>query len=60
MCSSPSGGTVTSCAGTAAPAVSPGGTSTLKVTFKKPGSYEYLCTLPGHAALGMKGILKVT
>src|SRR5262249_54865538 len=31
MCSSPAGGTATSCAGTSAPAVSPGGTSTLKV-----------------------------
>ena len=30
------------------------------VTFTKPGNYPYLCTLPGHAAAGMKGVLKVT
>jgi uncharacterized cupredoxin-like copper-binding protein len=33
---------------------------TLKVTVSKPGNYEYLCTVPGHAAGGMKGTLKVT
>jgi uncharacterized cupredoxin-like copper-binding protein len=32
----------------------------LKVTLSKKGSYEYLCTIPGHAANGMKGVLKVT
>jgi len=30
------------------------------VTFKSAGSYEYLCTVAGHAAAGQKGILKVT
>jgi len=38
--------------------LSPGQSTTLKVTFKK-GSYPYLCTVPGHAALGMKGTFKV-
>jgi uncharacterized cupredoxin-like copper-binding protein len=32
---------------------------TLKVTFKKAGRYSYLCTVPGHAAAGMKGVLVV-
>jgi uncharacterized cupredoxin-like copper-binding protein len=32
---------------------------TLKVTFKKAGRYAYLCTLPSHAAAGMKGVLVV-
>jgi len=32
---------------------------TLKVTFKKAGRYPYLCTLPSHAAAGMKGVLVV-
>jgi uncharacterized cupredoxin-like copper-binding protein len=32
---------------------------TLKVTFKKAGRYPYLCTLPSHAAAGMKGVLTV-
>jgi uncharacterized cupredoxin-like copper-binding protein len=42
------------------PNIDPGQTTTLKVTFTKPGMYPYLCTLPGHAAAGMKGVLKVT
>ncbi len=32
---------------------------TLKVTFKKAGRLPYLCTLPSHAAAGMKGVLVV-
>jgi uncharacterized cupredoxin-like copper-binding protein len=38
--------------------LSPGGSATLTVTLKK-GSYSYECTVPGHAALGMKGTFKV-
>jgi len=41
------------------PNIDPGATATLKVTFTKPGNYPYLCTLPGHAEAGMKGVLKV-
>ena len=40
-------------------ALATGKTATLKVTFKKAGKYAYLCTLPGHAAGGMKGTLTV-
>jgi uncharacterized cupredoxin-like copper-binding protein len=40
--------------------LSPGQSQTLKVTFKKKGSYPYLCTVTGHAAAGMKGIFKIT
>jgi len=32
---------------------------TLKITFKKAGKYPYLCTVSGHAAAGMKGVLRV-
>ena len=32
---------------------------TLKVTFAKAGKFAYLCTVPGHAAGGMKGTLTV-
>jgi uncharacterized cupredoxin-like copper-binding protein len=39
--------------------VKPGKTATLKVTLRK-GLKAYLCTVPGHAAAGMKGRLKVT
>jgi uncharacterized cupredoxin-like copper-binding protein len=42
------------------PNIDPGETTSLKVTFAKPGNYPYLCTLPGHAAAGMKGVLRVT
>ena len=40
--------------------LSPGQAKTLKVTFLKAGKYPYLCTVTGHAAAGMKGILPVT
>ncbi len=36
-----------------------GKTATLRVTFAKAGKYAYLCTIPGHAAAGMKGVLVV-
>ncbi len=39
--------------------LSPGKSQTLKVAFKKKGSYPYLCTVTGHAALGMKGTFTV-
>jgi uncharacterized cupredoxin-like copper-binding protein len=42
------------------PLISPGKSTTLKVTFKKAGSYFYECTVPGHAAAGMKGNFKIT
>lgn len=31
----------------------------LSVRFPKAGSYRFICTVPGHAAAGMKGVLKV-
>jgi nitrite reductase (NO-forming) len=37
----------------------PGKKATLTVVFKKKGTYAYLCTIPGHAAAGMKGRLGV-
>jgi uncharacterized cupredoxin-like copper-binding protein len=39
--------------------IQPGHSATLKVTLKK-GTRSYKCTIPGHAADGMKGKLKVT
>jgi nitrite reductase (NO-forming) len=41
------------------PIIAAGKTATLKVVFKKKGSFAYLCTIPGHAANGMKGKLAV-
>ena len=60
ICSSPKGGTANSCAGKGTAQISPGASATLSYTFAKAGTYEYLCTVPGHAAAGMKGDLKVT
>ena len=40
------------------PLISPGKTATLTTTLT-PGSANYLCTVPGHAAAGMKGTLTV-
>ena len=37
----------------------PGRTATLSVSFKKKGRYRYLCTEPGHAAAGMRGVFTV-
>jgi uncharacterized cupredoxin-like copper-binding protein len=31
----------------------------LRVAFKKPGRYPFVCTVPGHIAAGMKGMLTV-
>jgi uncharacterized cupredoxin-like copper-binding protein len=41
------------------PLTSPGKKATLVVTFKKKGKYAYLCTVPGHAAAGMKGVFTI-
>lgn len=38
----------------------PGKSDTLRVTFLKAGKYAFLCTVPSHAVLGMKGTLTVT
>jgi plastocyanin len=35
------------------------GTKSITVTLKK-GTAAYICTVPGHAAAGMKGTIKVT
>jgi plastocyanin len=37
----------------------PGGRATLRVNFKKPGRYYYLCTVGNHVLYGMAGYLKV-
>jgi uncharacterized cupredoxin-like copper-binding protein len=39
--------------------IKPGKTAKLTVSFKKKGGYRYLCTVPGHAAAGMKGVFTV-
>jgi len=39
--------------------IHPGKTASLTVAFKKKGSYHYICAVPGHAALGMRGMFSV-
>ena len=61
VCSSNKGNLkANTCTGRSTPLVSPGQSNTLRVTFLRAGTYEYLCTVPGHAAAGMKGLLKVS
>jgi uncharacterized cupredoxin-like copper-binding protein len=37
-----------------------GKSATLTVSLKKGKKYTYICTVPGHAQLGMKGSFKAT
>jgi uncharacterized cupredoxin-like copper-binding protein len=37
-----------------------GQSATLRVVFLRRGHYPYKCTVPGHAALGMKGVFTIT
>ncbi len=59
VCASNKGGNANACTGKATALVAPGSSATLTVNLAKPGKYEYLCTVPGHAASGMKGLLTV-
>jgi uncharacterized cupredoxin-like copper-binding protein len=59
VCSSSVGTTKpNSCVGKVTKSLAPGKSQTLTLTMKK-GKYEYLCTIPGHAKLGMKGVVGV-
>jgi uncharacterized cupredoxin-like copper-binding protein len=41
------------------PYLAKGKTAQFKFTFKKAGSYRFVCTVPRHAQLGMAGFFKV-
>jgi uncharacterized cupredoxin-like copper-binding protein len=41
------------------PLVAPGKSASLTIKFAKTGKFPYLCTVPGHAASGMKGTFTV-
>ena len=60
LCAANTGGTATTCKGKVTPMINPGSSATLTVNVAKAGKYEYLCTVSGHAAAGMKGILTVS
>jgi uncharacterized cupredoxin-like copper-binding protein len=40
--------------------LSHGQSDSLRVTFLRKGHYPYKCTVPGHAAAGMKGVFTIT
>jgi uncharacterized cupredoxin-like copper-binding protein len=46
-----------SCQGKVTPILQPGKSSALTVTLTRVGTYEFLCTYPGHASAGMKGLI---
>ena len=41
------------------PYLAKGKTAKFTITFKKAGSYRFVCTVPRHAQLGMAGYFKV-
>lgn len=47
-------------AGKKTPIFTTGQSGLLRVTFSRPGTYSFVCTVPGHIAAGMTGVLKVT
>jgi uncharacterized cupredoxin-like copper-binding protein len=59
LCSKATGGSLNSCTGSVTRRLAPGQSATLTVTLKKSGKYEFLCTVPGHANAGMKGLLGI-
>ena len=60
LCSRASSSLANSCNGRSSGQISPGQSKTLRASVLLKGTYEYLCTVPGHAAGGMKGLIKVT
>jgi uncharacterized cupredoxin-like copper-binding protein len=48
-----------SCVGKVTKLLKHGQSATLTVKLTKTGKYEYLCTFPGHAAAGMKGLIGI-
>ncbi|SRR6476469_1251136 len=45
------------CVGKVTKTLKPGQSASFSVTIKKAGKYEFLCSIPGHAAGGMKGLI---
>jgi uncharacterized cupredoxin-like copper-binding protein len=60
ICTAPTtGATKNSCVGQVTKILHPKQTATLTVTLTKTGEYEFLCSVTGHAAAGMKGLLGI-
>jgi plastocyanin len=47
-------------AGKKTPVIKKGKSASITVTLKRGKTYSYLCTVPGHAAAGMKGKFRAT
>jgi uncharacterized cupredoxin-like copper-binding protein/mono/diheme cytochrome c family protein len=47
------------CVGKVTKMLKAGQSTTLAVVLKRKGKYEFLCTVPGHAGAGMKGLLGI-
>jgi hypothetical protein len=47
------------CTGKVTKTLHPGDTASFTVKITKKGKYEYLCSIPGHAAGGMKGLIGI-
>jgi uncharacterized cupredoxin-like copper-binding protein len=47
------------CTGKVTKTLHPGDTASFTVKITKTGKYEYLCSIPGHAAGGMKGLIGI-
>lgn len=62
VCTAPLTGpaSTNACAGKATKMLRPGQKTTLTIALTKSGTYEYLCSVPGHAAAGMRGHLTVS
>jgi len=50
---------LTACSGTSTRLLEPGQSATLRITFRQRGKYEYLSSVPGQAARGMKGLIGI-
>jgi uncharacterized cupredoxin-like copper-binding protein len=60
VCSAPVTSDVkNTCVGKETKLLKHGQSATLTVKFTKKGKYEYLCSVPGHAASGMKGLIGI-
>ena len=47
------------CVGKATKLLKPGQSASFTVVITRSGKYEFLCSVPGHAAAGMKGLIGV-
>ncbi len=60
ICTRPAASTsANSCTGKVTKRLKPGQTTLMAALTLKKGQYEYLCTVPGHAGAGMKGLVGI-